>query len=162
MKIGVLSDTHVPGIYPLLPAVVWKALEECDRLIHTGDLDEWETYELLKSQYPIDAVAGNCDKFFPCEEVPEEKVIEVGGFRLGMTHGRGPAKGLAPRVLSHWASGAVDLLIFGHSHLPGEYHIEGQRMLNPGSATDLLAERQTLAILHLDEQIQISHIDLVY
>lgn len=160
MRIGVLSDTHVPKVYRTLPDNLWRLLDGCDQIIHAGDLDGWDTYELLKSRFPICAVVGNQDSFPACEEVPEKRVLEVNGHTLGITHGCGPSAGIAQRVAKAWTGGPVDLLIFGHSHLPGIHEINGQKMLNPGSATDVLADRRTIALLEIGETIETTFHDL--
>lgn len=155
MRIGVVSDTHVPGVYRSLPDALWKALEGCDQVIHAGDFDGWGTYELFKSKFPTTAVVGNKDDFRACDEVPESRILKVDGFSLGITHGRGPCGGLPQRVAQCWKDGPVDLLIFGHSHQPGIHEINGQRLLNPGSATDVLADRCTIALVDVGETIEI-------
>lgn len=161
MRIGVVSDTHIPLFAPSVPDRLWKALEGCDHVIHAGDFDHWETYLEFASRFPTVAVIGNRDEFPECEEAPERRILEVGGFRIGITHGCGPPSGAAKRVARNWKEGPVDLLIFGHSHEAGEFDLEGLRMLNPGSPTDTLcSDRRTYAILELDDRIHIGIHDL--
>jgi putative phosphoesterase len=156
-RIGVVSDTHVPSIYRTIPDDLWRGLEGCDRVIHAGDFDSWETYEAFKREFPVTAVIGNRDEFRECEEIPNSQVIEAGGFTIGVTHGWGPKKGLPERVYHAWEGGPVDLLVFGHSHLPGIHTIDGLRLLNPGSPTDTIsAERQTFALLEIGDTIEIA------
>ena len=38
MKIGVLSDTHVPVSVDDLPKKVYDTLKECDMIVHAGDI----------------------------------------------------------------------------------------------------------------------------
>ncbi len=160
MRIGVVSDTHVPGVYRSIPENLWRALEGCDQVIHAGDFDGWETYSLFKKRFPTIAVVGNKDDFRACQEVPESRILEVRGHTLGITHGRGPAAGLPQRVAQRWTGGPVDLIIFGHSHVAGIYDIHGQRLLNPGSATDVLADRCTIALLDVGESIEITFCEI--
>lgn len=159
-RIGVVSDTHVPGVYRALPDSLWKALDGCDQIIHAGDFDGWETYQLFKSRFPTTAVVGNKDDFRAFEEVPESRVLEIKGHRLGITHGKGPYPGLPQRVVQQWTGGPVELIIFGHSHEPGILEIQGQKLLNPGSATDVLADRCTIALIDVGETIGITFCDL--
>jgi hypothetical protein len=160
IRIGVVSDTHVPGVYRSLPDTLWRALEGCDQVIHAGDFDGWETYQQIKSRFPTIAVVGNKDDFRACEEVPESRILTVGGHTIGITHGCGPCAGLPQRVAQRWTGGPVDLLIFGHSHDLGLHEIGGQKLLNPGSATDVLADRCSIALLDVGEIIQISFSDI--
>lgn len=160
MRIGVLSDTHVPSVYRTIPEGIWRALDGCDAIIHAGDFDGWETYEAFKSRFPTFAVVGNRDTFGRCEEVPMNRVEVLNGFSIGITHGTGPRFNLPQRIRTTWRGPHVDLLIFGHSHEAGICEIDGIRMLNPGSATDVLADRQTIAILDLKEKLEITIQDI--
>lgn len=156
MKIGVVADTHIPLFAPAVPDELWKGLEGCDHLIHAGDFDSWETYEAFASRFPLTAVIGNRDQFPASDEVPERRILEVGGFRIGITHGFGPPSGAAKRTAKAWKDGAVDLLIFGHSHEAGVFDLDGLRLLNPGSPTDThYCDCRTYAILELDDEIGI-------
>jgi putative phosphoesterase len=160
VRIGVISDTHVPSQCHEMPDAVWRALEGCEKVIHAGDFDSWKTYEDFKRRFPTFGVIGNRDDFGPCEEVPERRILELPGLKVGVIHGWGSPAGLAERIRRSWTE-PVDLLIFGHSHLAGLQEVNGVRMLNPGSATDVFfAERQTLAIIELDEQPRIEMIEI--
>jgi len=161
MRIGVVSDTHVPSLYRTIPDELWRVLEGCERVIHAGDFDGWETYETFRQRFPLTAVIGNRDAFEESSQVPTKQVIQVGTFKIGITHGWGPKKGLPERVFQSWEDGPVDLIVFGHSHKPGVHTIDGCRLLNPGSPTDTItAERQTYAILEIGESIEISIHDI--
>ena len=161
LKIGVVADTHVPSTYVKIPDELWRGLDGCDQLVHAGDFDSWETYQEFKQRFPTAAVLGNRDTFQVCEEVPEWRILEAAGFKIGVVHGFGPPKNLGPRLRKAWPGGPVDLLVYGHSHQAGEEEIEGMRLLNPGSPTDTLcATRRTFAILTLNDSIEIEIRDL--
>lgn len=162
MRVGVISDTHVPSLYRSIPPGIWRALEGCEIIIHAGDFDGWEAYEEFKSRFPTLGVIGNQDSFRRCDEVPMNRVETLNGYQIGITHGFGPRVNLPQRVLTNWHGPKVDLLIFGHSHEPGIHVIDGTRMLNPGSATDVLADRQTIAILDLKETLEITFQDIQF
>ncbi|NUN97298.1 MAG: metallophosphoesterase family protein [Candidatus Omnitrophica bacterium] len=93
MRIGVLSDTHVPSVCRVMPDAVWRALDGCETVLHAGDFDSWETYCEFKKRFPVFGVIGNRDSFGVSEEVPERRIVELGSFRIGMTHGSGPRAG---------------------------------------------------------------------
>ena len=161
LQIGVVADTHVPSTFARIPENLWREFEGCDRLIHAGDFDSWETYEEFGKRFPTTAVIGNRDTFPACDEVPEWRILEIGGFKIGVTHGFGPPNNLGPRVRSAWSGGPVDLLVYGHSHRAALEEIKGIRLLNPGSPTDtLFAPRQTYAILTLGDTLEIDIRDL--
>lgn len=81
----------------------------------------------------------NCNvivHFFQNSTYPEQKVITVGQFRIGLVHGHqvvpwGDEESLAlvQRQLD------VDILISGHTHRFEAYEHENKFYINPGSAT---------------------------
>jgi predicted phosphodiesterase len=60
--------------------------------------------------------------------------VELGGLSVGMIHDSGPAAGRAPRLRRLFPE--VPLVVFGHSHIPWDEMVDGQRAFNPGSPTD--------------------------
>ena len=67
---------------------------------------------------------------------PEQKVVTVGQFRIGLCHGHqvvpwGEVESLA--MLQRQLD--VDILISGHTHKFQAYEHEGKFYINPGSAT---------------------------
>ena len=156
MRVGVVADTHVPILAPKIPDTLWRGLEGCDYLIHAGDFHVYSVYEQFASRFPMTAVIGNRDEFPESEDIPEKQLIELEGFTIGVTHGFGPPRGTAKRVVKSWKAPPPDLLIFGHSHEAGVSTINDCQLLNPGSPTDYISsEERTYAILELRDEIQI-------
>jgi predicted phosphodiesterase len=60
--------------------------------------------------------------------------VELAGLRVAMIHDSGPAGGRAGRMRRRFPG--ADLVIFGHSHIPWDQTVDGQRCFNPGSPTD--------------------------
>ena len=59
----------------------------------------------------------------------------LGGVRFAVVHETGPSKGREERCAAAYAG--VDVLVFGHSHIPWDTTAPGGlRLLNPGSPTD--------------------------
>ena len=48
MKIGVLSDTHIPGACASLPAEIVAAFKDVDLILHAGDLVEMKVLKELR------------------------------------------------------------------------------------------------------------------
>lgn len=144
MNILVLSDSH--GHPEKIRDAVKKQINKPDAVIFLGDglrdIDE-DTLGV-----PVYSVCGNCDAyslFMPSDE-PEERILELGGKRIMMTHGhRYSVKSGLGRIIAVAAMREVDLLLFGHTHeklelyFPAgacEYGIELKRplyVMNPGS-----------------------------
>ena len=89
MKIGVVSDTHIPSRARTLPKALVEGLFGVDLIIHAGDLlKDYVLYE-LEEIAPVEAVAGNNDDYYMQSMLPHKKVINAGRFRIGITHGSG-------------------------------------------------------------------------
>jgi uncharacterized protein len=90
--------------------------------------------EELRALGPIEAVYGNMDEPALRESLPKERVVEVGGARLGVVHVPGPAAGRKARLAARFPGcGAV---IYGHTHIPQVERVGGVWILNPGSPTE--------------------------
>jgi putative phosphoesterase len=77
--------------------------------------------DLSAVDHPIVAVRGNCDMFFSAD-VPEERVLELCGYRIIMFHGHtmGVKHGMLQALLAAVRADA-DILLYGHTH---ERHAE--------------------------------------
>lgn len=136
IRLVILSDTHVPKRAKALPGRLWERVEAADVVVHAGDwvdvalLDELET----RSRRFI-GVWGNNDGPELRARLPEVARAELGGVRLAVVHETGAAAGREQRCETSFPD--VDVLVFGHSHIPWDSTAPGGlRLLNPGSPTD--------------------------
>lgn len=125
-------------------------------ILCTGNLCSKESYDYLKTlATDIHIVRGDFDD--PSLNYPEQKVVSVGQYRIGLLHGHqvvpwGDAESLAlvQRQLN------VDILISGHTHKFEAYEQENKFFINPGSATGafhaLAAETVTPSFVLMDIQ----------
>ncbi|MGD6979965.1 MULTISPECIES: metallophosphoesterase family protein [Citricoccus] len=141
VRLLLLADTHVPNRARALPAQVWQAVDEADVVFHAGDWQVPEVLDELESRARrLVGVWGNNDGPGLRERLPEVARVEIGGVRFAMTHETGAARGRERRMAL--AFGDVDVLVFGHSHIPwdtvagADTANPGLRLLNPGSPTD--------------------------
>lgn len=149
-RIVVLADTHVTrGGSRRLPDRVYELLADADAVWHAGDVVVPELLDELAGFAPVTAVLGNNDHEL-LGILPERVEETVEGVRVAMVHDSGTTKG-RERRLRRWFPDA-DLVIFGHSHQPVDAEgVDGQRMLNPGSATwKRRAQTHTCAVLTID------------
>lgn len=136
MRVGVLSDTHLHGFATggaVLEGLVGRYFRDVEVILHAGDLVDADVLLGLNNR-TIYQVRGNLDP--PRRNLPQRRVIELGGFRIGLIHGWGPPDGVAAKVLGEFRNEAVDCLVFGHSHLPCCERRDGVLLFNPGSPTD--------------------------
>ena len=110
-------------------------LRGADLILHAGDLSTVAVLEELEAiGPPVAAVYGNVDEPALRSRLPEERLVEAGGARIGMVHDAGPAKGRLERLRLRF--GDADAVVFGHSHIPLHEARDGFQIFNPGSATD--------------------------
>lgn len=149
MRIVALADTHMrPGSRRRLPAAALAELERADVVLHAGDIVTGDLLEHLGSYAPTVAVLGNNDDEL-VGSLPERRVLELGGVRVGMVHDSGPRRGREARLRRTFPD--ADLVVFGHSHIPwNAAGVDGQWLLNPGSPTERRSQpNHTLATLDL-------------
>ena len=151
MKIGVISDTHIPHSADSLPASVLAYFSDVDHILHAGDLVCYKVYEEFSQLAPTTAVAGNMDDGEVRSHLSSQQIVELGGFKIGLIHGWGPRQGLENRVLSKFTD--VDVICFGHSHRATCIKRDGILLFNPGSATDLMLPNRSIGILTLGDTI---------
>lgn len=158
MRIGVVSDTHMPGKAKNLPRTLIEGLQGVDLILHAGD---WLTLDVardLAEIAPVDGVAGNNDGFDIINKFGRKKVLELNGRRIGVVHGDSMNRGTEAAAWEAFQDQQVDVIIFGHSHIPLMKEKEGVLLFNPGSATD--KRRQELfsyGILELGDTIHAEH-----
>jgi putative phosphoesterase len=135
-KVVVLSDTHVrPGGARRLPDAAYNLLQEADVVLHAGDIVCADMLNELSGFAPTYAVLGNNDLDPGLSHLPETRLVEVDGVRIGMVHDSGPREGRAARLRRMFPD--ADVVVFGHSHIPwNEAGLDGQLLFNPGSPTD--------------------------
>src|SRR4051812_25307017 len=135
MRVVVLSDTHSPRRWKRCPPAVAAHLDGADTILHAGDVCVAETLDELAAFAPVHVVLGNNDHpDVAAWGAPRSQELELGAVRVAMVHDSGPSKA-RPRRLRRMFPDA-DIVVFGHSHIPVDEEVEGQRLFNPGSATD--------------------------
>jgi len=154
-KIGVLSDTHISdlarGLSSLQPLAEGH-FRDAEMIFHAGDVVNPDVL-LAFSGRTVHVVRGNMDP--AVRGVPNRKIVEVRGYRIGLIHGWGAPETLEERVLEAFRNERLDCLVFGHSHYPACHHREGILLFNPGSPTDRRrAPYRSVGILELGERIE--------
>lgn len=151
MKIGLISDTHIPTAAKELPRQVATAFAGVDLILHAGDIYAVSCLNWLERIAPVKAVEQGGSSYYANDgRVAERRVLELGGHSIGMVHElvlRGlvgePFPGaiaagfsLDDSVLLALASffgKKVDIVVFGHTHEALVEEHEGVLLINPGS-----------------------------
>ena len=137
MSVIVMSDTHVmgPGPSRSLPAQLLDELKTAELIVHAGDLATLDFLNVLRGYAPVQAVHGNVDDVDVKRTLPRRLVFEVLGRPVGLIHGDGGPNAVV-RARSAFADGEVDVVIFGHSHMPYRERVGETLFFNPGSPTE--------------------------
>ena len=138
VRLGVVSDTHLPHFGHVLPDPLVRAFDGVDAILHLGDFTGAEVPGLFEAIARLEAVAGNNDGPDLVRRFGRQKILTINGVRIGMIHGDAPAARIPARLWARQAFAAErpDLICYGHSHVP-ELVQDGQTLvLNPGSPTD--------------------------
>lgn len=152
MKIGLISDTHIPRRAIQLPSRIFEIFSGADYILHAGDLTNLSVLDELYSITPnVEAVSGNMDPPDVEEFLFQKKILNIAGYRIGLIHGWGPPVGIKKRILNQFGSPRPDIIVFGHTHSPEEDTVEGVLFLNPGSPTDkVFARVNSVGLLTLE------------
>ena len=134
MRIAVVADTHMPRGGRRLPDACLRELDHADLILHAGDFTAASVLEDLRGFALVEAVHGNMDDAELRALLPERRVVEVGGYRIGMVHEPGAKAGHEAR-LAAWFPGC-DLVVYGHTHVPELASFGDLLILNPGSPTE--------------------------
>ncbi|MET0975823.1 MAG: YfcE family phosphodiesterase [Leifsonia sp.] len=148
-RLLLISDTHVPARARRLPDAVWRAIDAADVVVHAGDWVDAATLDAVEARAArLVGVWGNNDGTQLRARLPETARVELDGIRFGVVHETGAATGRERRADAGIAglpgagagalgSSGLDVLVFGHSHIPWDTVTPGGiRLLNPGSPTD--------------------------
>lgn len=162
MKIGVISDTHIPERAPGLPEKLLRDLKAMDMIIHAGDLADLSVLTSLKKICPdVRGVAGNMDPSEVCVQLPDKLVFKAGKFTIGVAHGCGAPQRLPEMMRELFKKDKVDLIIFGHSHYPVILSESAPILFNPGSPTDtIFAPYRSYGVVELNGNINMKIVKL--
>jgi uncharacterized protein len=159
VKIVVLSDTHLPKRKKGLPTRLLEELKNVDLIIHAGDWKTMDVYKELQSFAVVKGVYGNVDGEDIIGLLPSKTIVEVCGFKIGITHGHGKGKTTEKRAVAAFEGESVDCIIYGHSHIPVKRY-EGEILIfNPGSPTDKRRQKQySFGVISISDTIEVEHI----
>lgn len=159
MKLGIVSDTHMPRSAKTLPKALTKGLQGVDLILHAGDWQSMWVYDELSLLAPVEGVAGNTDGWDIVDRFGQRKLLKLGEWTVGVIHGDGFGKTTEMRAYEAFQGEAVDLIIFGHSHIPLNVRHGEVLLFNPGSPTDKRRQPQySFGLITLGQSIEAEHV----
>lgn len=149
MELAIISDTHMPKGARRLPEACLERLGAADLILHAGDLAALPVLREIELCGAVSAVRGNVDDAEVRAALPESRVVEAAGARIGMVHDAGPARGRLARLRRRFPD--CDAVIFGHSHRPLHEEEGTFQIFNPGSPTERRsASEHTMGLARID------------
>ncbi len=130
MKIGVLSDTHISSPTASFVDQTTRCFADCQVIFHAGDLTDISVLAAFKNK-EVYAVHGNMCQPSSRQNLPTQAVIELGGFRFGLTHGMRYRHNVEEHLIHDFEE--VDCIVSGHTHIPVCHRLFGVLFMNPGS-----------------------------
>jgi putative phosphoesterase len=151
IKVGVISDTHLTGYDEKLKKIVDEHFGDVDFVIHAGDLVDLRVLDIFEGK-EVKAVCGNMDYFSVREKLPEQLLLGIKGFNVGIIHGWGDPGAVERKIAIKL--GNLDCIIYGHTHQPVNHLVDGILFFNPGSPTDRrFAAYRSIGILEIDKKV---------
>ena len=129
-KVLIISDTHAHNIRIM---ELMEKINKPDLLIHCGDVESDPKRIEQIAGCPGVIVAGNCD-YRP--DLKNDEIITIGKNKFWVTHGHRYAVALTYETIVQQAERrGVDVVCYGHTHIPEIKRINNITLINPGSLT---------------------------
>ena len=137
MRIGLLSDTHVPEAGSDLPREVYDGLKGSDVILHGGDITISRVLDSLENIAPVYAAMGNHDEhLFEDPRVKPVHWLTFEGHEIALLHRFEPLDWELDRLFQRFFNGRrPEIVVFGDSHFEQIKKVEGVILFNVGSAT---------------------------
>ncbi len=167
MRIGLLSDTHIPEVMPCLPELVTEALKGVDLILHAGDVFSPSVLDVLEKIAPVLCARGDDDYYRTGDRrMKDVHNLTLEGVSVGLVHVL-PYPVTPPHPVPSWRQeeswkeletavksrlGQIPgVVVFGHMHQPVIKERNGLYIVNPGSATfpNYESKPGTVAVLEI-------------
>jgi putative phosphoesterase len=166
LRIGLISDTHIPESRDELWPQVFDVFRGVDAILHAGDIHDLSVIDQLHDIAPTWAARGNGEEGSGGRPVQPEHsllreawVLNFEGVRIGMVHDLPipeypPHLTLDRAMQRYFGTTDLDVVIYGHSHVEAIDTIGKTLCVNPGSPTyphNLDTQLGTIGFLELSD-----------
>lgn len=147
LRIGLISDSHIPEARAGLWEQVFTAFAGVDCILHGGDIHVIEVIDQLSAIAPTFVARGNGDdgsggrrRVADDDRLRDSWLLDLAGVRVGMTHDLPipeypPGLTVANAKQRIFGTSAIDVIVYGHSHVEAIDLLDGTLCVNPGSPT---------------------------
>ena len=158
MRIGLVSDTHIPDVAEVIPDKLAEVFQGVDLILHAGDIYIPSVLDNLEQIAPVLAARGDDDygSTLIDQRVKERHILELEGKTLWLIHERPSHQSWLPpwwqSRLSPEQDKKPEIVVFGHEHRTVIQHLDGTLFVSPGSPTFLDYRRGpgTVGILNIN------------
>jgi putative phosphoesterase len=149
VRIGLITDTHIPWERKELPSEVIQAFQGVDLILHAGDIYAHSVLDQLEHIAPVLAALGDDDYVGQDPRVQEKHILNLGGLTLWLIHERPYT---LRTVSTQDKPASPDVIVFGHEHRTVVERSDQVLYVNSGSPTFLNYRRGlgTVGILELN------------
>ncbi|MDD6572013.1 MAG: metallophosphoesterase [Thermoflexaceae bacterium] len=158
MKALIISDSH--GMRSSIQKV-FERVGQMDMVIHLGDICGDESYIRENAGCKVWMVAGNNDYH---TDLNREEIIEIGTHRALLTHGHRSYANYRTDILEEEGrTMGMDIVMFGHTHVPLIRQENGLYLINPGSLAypRQANHKRSFILMELDKEEKL-HFSLDY
>jgi len=145
-----LGDLHIPHRCEDLPDQFKDLLvpNKMQHVLCTGNICSKILEDYLRTlANSVHIVKGDMDTAAGISTLPDQKVVKIGDFSIGICHGHQIVPWGDPESLANLQRKLdVDILITGHTHKNEVYEYEGKYIINPGSVTGAYSAYTTTVI----------------
>ena len=162
MRIGLVSDTRIPGTATEVPTQVASAFEGVDLILHAGGIQAARVLDWLEGIAPVKAVGRLQGRQFESStpfsmetsdnRVAEQQVLQIEGHTIGVVNSldlhhlnddvlpgnikaRGFPEGAVSSMVESVFGTKVDIVVFGRTLEAMVEEHDGILFINPGSPT---------------------------
>ncbi len=138
VRVALLADTHLPSLIRQLDELGTgprELLATADLILHAGDVTAPSVLDWCDAFAPTLVARGNND-IFEDPRLAERHLLDLEGWRIGMTHELRPESRPIPVLLEQGLNGEqVDVLVAGDTHVERLEFRDDVLFVNPGSPT---------------------------
>jgi len=135
MRIGLITDTHIPMVAKGLPPEMAEVFQAVDLILHAGDIYNISVLDDLQRIAPVLAALGDDDSIglLKDERVENKHVLSLEGYTIWLVHERPFPYRSTPEQKAQ----LPDVIVHGHSHAAEVRHYDSVLVIGSGSPTFL-------------------------
>jgi putative phosphoesterase len=165
LRVGLISDTHIPEARAELWPQVFDVFDGVDAIRHGGDIHELRVLDQLGELAPLWSARGNGEDGSAGRPVAADDprlryswLLDLAGVRVGLTHDV-PMPEIPPNfTVTRWkdrrfGTQDIDVLVYGDSHVERIDVVGATLCVNPGSPTyphNLNTQLGTIGFLEIE------------